>query len=95
MQVWAGDASLAESERYNGELTAMRAVSPDGDASSITVLTADPMIAMSQGLIEEFFGVEGMHLLDALRINTPDGPVIYIVRGVDTARGVYYLSWPD
>jgi hypothetical protein len=96
VQIWTGSPALDEAARYNGSLTAVRACSPDGDALSISVLEADPMVTISWAMAEEFFGPRPpMRLLDRLRIDAVDGPVIYIVRGIDTAQGVYYLAWPD
>jgi hypothetical protein len=93
VEIWAGEADLDEAKRYNGALTAYRTDGMPG--RTITVLAADPMIALSKALAEEFFDAQPMRLLDQLRIDAVDGPVIYIVRGIDTAAGTYYLSWPD
>jgi hypothetical protein len=96
VQIWADTAALDEAARYTGALTALQACSPDGRTLSVKVLEADPMVTISWALAEEFFGPrKPMRLLDTLRIDAVDGPVIYIVRGIDTERGVYYLSWPD
>jgi hypothetical protein len=94
VEIWAGEANLNEAARYSGGLTASRAIQGDG-RWEITVLEADPMITLSKALAEEFFDAQPMRLLDRLRIDGVDGPVIYIVRGIDTDTGTYYLSWPD
>ena len=96
MQIWAGQVPIDEAARYTGGLTAVRAVDPDGGALGTTILDADPMITMSWSLAEEFFGSRApMELGGALRIDAVDGPVIYILRGLDFEKRVYYLSWPD
>ena len=98
MQLWAGEIAPGTDEagRYSGHLSLIQAVTKDGSRRrTITVLEADPMITMSRSLVESLMLKVPVRLLDMLRVETPEGPLVYVVRGIDTDTGVYYLSWPD
>jgi len=95
VQIWAEPVPDGEADRYTGELSLCRAVTEHG-MRTVAVFAADPMVRISQALIEVVVGPDApVTLFSRLRIDTPDGPLIYIVRGVDTDTGMVYLSWPD
>lgn len=96
MQIWAGRAELDEARRYTGELSLLRASDPrTGGVLHLEVLAADPMVTASAELVEGYLNRGPAKLLDVLRIDTTDGPLVYIVRGIDTQAALYFLSWPD